>query len=79
MKIPRITNNDYESFKRDEKFLLIEYETKNGKGRMVVKQSYYNKFINKFTKLLKDCLITRMDFSYDPKPIADRNGMLYYG
>ena len=36
---------------------IIEYETSYGRGHMEVKTSFYNKYIDKFTKVFKDANI----------------------
>ena len=62
----KITAKDYKKFHDDkEEYYEIEYETPYSKGKMIVKCSFYNAFLNKFTKVMKDCEIRKMRMVYE--------------
>ena len=49
---------DYEAVKNCKTIYKIDYITKSGRGHIEVKTLYYQKYITKFCKLLKDVKIT---------------------
>lgn len=53
-----MTIKEWNLHKECPKAYIIEYTTRNGKGSMIVKKSFYEKYIKKFTKLFKDAFIT---------------------
>lgn len=53
-----MTQNEYSIHEACQSMYIIEYETSYGRGHMEVKTSFYNKYIKKFTRVLKDASIT---------------------
>ena len=43
------------------RYLAINYQTRYGRGRIVVKESFFQCYLNRFKKSLKDVLITRIE------------------
>ena len=57
----RMTIKEWESHRVCGSSYIIKYETRNSHGEMVVKTSFYNKYIKKFTRLFKDTVITSFE------------------
>lgn len=56
-----MTQQEYKSITDSTDMIKITYETKYSKGEIHVKRSYYLKVMKKFTKALKDAVITNME------------------
>ena len=54
----KLTYKEWKSHQECSSSYIIDYISPIGTGHIEVKTSFYNKYIKKFTKALKDCVIT---------------------